>query len=252
MTTIKDIAELAGVSRGTVDRVLNSRGAVSPQTAEKVLEIARALGYRPNKAGTALAAQKKKYKIGVLLFSEHNPFFDEVMEGVRAKAEELQDYGITTITRRVEFDANAQLSAIDELMVEGIHGLMLAPCNHICIQKISGICCLPNLQRHILIMNGEIRMQSGLKRSSKNKPAAFLQCAHKCIDFFCKAGSIWIRQKREAQVFQSSAFRFPVKFWKQQKASFRNSVFPYLRSFRNRQSEIPVHPALHIESNAFS
>ena len=50
MTTIKDIADLAGVSRGTVDRVLNSRGAVSPQTAEKVLEIARALGYRPNKA----------------------------------------------------------------------------------------------------------------------------------------------------------------------------------------------------------
>ena len=135
MTTIKDIAELAGVSRGTVDRVLNSRGAVSPQTAEKVLEIARALGYRPNKAGTALAAQKKKYKIGVLLFSEHNPFFDEVMEGVRAKAEELQDYGITTITRRVEFDANAQLLALEELQAEGIHGLMLAPYNHMRIKE---------------------------------------------------------------------------------------------------------------------
>ena len=37
------------------------------------------------------------------------------MEGVRAKAEELQDYGITTITRRVEFDANAQLLALEEL-----------------------------------------------------------------------------------------------------------------------------------------
>ncbi len=135
MTTIKDIADLAGVSRGTVDRVLNSRGAVSPQTAEKVLEIARALGYRPNKAGTALAAQKKKYKIGVLLFSEHNPFFDEVMEGVRAKAEELQDYGITTITRRVEFDANAQLLALEELQTEGIHGLMLAPYNHMRIKE---------------------------------------------------------------------------------------------------------------------
>ena len=95
MTTIKDIADLAGVSRGTVDRVLNNRGAVSPETAEKVLEIVRALDYRPNKAGIALAAQKKKYRIGVILFSEHNPFFDEVMEGVRKKAAELQDYGIT-------------------------------------------------------------------------------------------------------------------------------------------------------------
>ena len=39
MATIKEIAELAGVSRGTVDRVLNNRGAVNPKTARKVLEI---------------------------------------------------------------------------------------------------------------------------------------------------------------------------------------------------------------------
>ena len=36
MARIKDIAELAGVSRGTVDRVLNNRSGVSPQTAEKI------------------------------------------------------------------------------------------------------------------------------------------------------------------------------------------------------------------------
>ena len=35
MATIKEIAALAGVSRGTVDRVLNNRGAVNPETAEK-------------------------------------------------------------------------------------------------------------------------------------------------------------------------------------------------------------------------
>ena len=129
MATIKEIADLAGVSRGTVDRVLNNRGAVNAKTAQKVLEIARALHYRPNKAGTALAAQKKKYKIGVILFSENNPFFDEVTEGVRAKAFELADYGITTITKRVEFDADTQLLAMEELLQEGIHGLMLAPYN---------------------------------------------------------------------------------------------------------------------------
>ena len=63
MATIKEIADLAGVSRGTVDRVLNNRGAVNAKTAQKVLEIARALHYRPNKAGTALAAQKKNIKL---------------------------------------------------------------------------------------------------------------------------------------------------------------------------------------------
>ncbi|MBR5509139.1 MAG: LacI family DNA-binding transcriptional regulator [Lachnospiraceae bacterium] len=135
MTTIKEIADLAGVSRGTVDRVLNNRGSVNPKTAEKIMDIVRALDYRPNKAGIALAAQKKKYKIGVILFSEHNPFFDEVMVGVCAKAAELADFGLTTITRRVEFDAAAQLTAIDELLAEGIHGLMLAPYNHTLIQQ---------------------------------------------------------------------------------------------------------------------
>ena len=72
-TTIKDIAAIAGVSRGTVDRVLNNRGSVNPATAEKINEIAKALDYKPNKAGLALAAQKKKLKLGVVLFSTDNP-----------------------------------------------------------------------------------------------------------------------------------------------------------------------------------
>jgi LacI family transcriptional regulator len=135
MTTIKEIADLAGVSRGTVDRVLNNRGSVNPQTEQKILDIIQQLDYRPNRAGTVLAAQKKKYRIGVILFSEHNPFFDEVMEGVLQKSEELKDYGVTTLTLRVEFDVEAQLQAIDHLLAEGIHGLMLAPCNDIRIQK---------------------------------------------------------------------------------------------------------------------
>ena len=129
MTTLKQIADLAGVSRGTVDRVLNHRGSVNPKTAEKILNIAQALNYQPNRAGTALAAQKKKYKIGVILFGRNNPFFDEVMRGVHAKSDELKSYGITTMVRRVDFDVRAQLDAIDELAAEGMNGLVLAPQN---------------------------------------------------------------------------------------------------------------------------
>lgn len=90
MATIKEIAQLAGVSRGTVDRVLNHRGAVNPQTAQRVTEIAQALNYQPNRAGIVLAAQKRNLKIGVLLFDNGNPFFEEVMKGVRQKEEELR------------------------------------------------------------------------------------------------------------------------------------------------------------------
>ncbi len=129
MVTIKQIASLAGVSRGTVDRVLNNRGSVNEQTAKRIREIAASLGYRPNKAGIALAAQKKKLKIGVILFGTENPFFQKVLEGVSGKAEELSAYDVTVLIRMVPFDAEAQVRAMDELYAQEIHGLVLTPYN---------------------------------------------------------------------------------------------------------------------------
>ena len=129
MATIKEIAELAGVSRGTVDRVLNNRGAVSEQTARKVLDIARALQYRPNRAGIVLAARKRNLKIGVILFDNGNPFFDEVLDGVQKKARELEDYNCCVSVRRVGFDPDAQLAAMEEMAADGASGLILSPCN---------------------------------------------------------------------------------------------------------------------------
>lgn len=129
MPTIKEIAELAGVSRGTVDRVLNNRGSVNAQTAQRVREIAEKLNYRPNKAGLMLAAQKKNIKIGVILFAGTNPFFREVLEGVAAKEQELAGYNCTILVRPVAFDEEAQFAAMEELLAEGINGLVISPYN---------------------------------------------------------------------------------------------------------------------------
>ena len=129
MATIKEIAELSGVSRGTVDRVLNNRGSVSAKTAEKVLEIAKALDYRPNKAGLTLAAQKKRLRLGVILFGNSNPFFDEVMKGVRYQEERLACYNCSILVRQIAYDDAQQLSAIEELLAQDVHGIVLAPYN---------------------------------------------------------------------------------------------------------------------------
>ena len=56
---IKDIAEKAGVSIGTVDRVLHDRGEVAAKTKEKVLSIAREMQYQPNIVAQALTAKKQ-------------------------------------------------------------------------------------------------------------------------------------------------------------------------------------------------
>ena len=125
MATMKEIAALSGVSRGTVDRVLNHRGSVHPDTAARVLKIAKQLNYQPNKAGLMLAAQKKNLKIGVILFQDTNPFF----KGVYAKAEELAGYNCQVLVRQVSFDETCQKQAIIALYQEGIHGLVISPYN---------------------------------------------------------------------------------------------------------------------------
>ena len=56
---IKDIAALAGVSTGTVDRVLHNRGEVSQKSREKIEKILTELNYQPNIYATALASKKK-------------------------------------------------------------------------------------------------------------------------------------------------------------------------------------------------
>lgn len=129
MATIKEIAELAGISRGTVDRVLNNRGSVNPETADKVKEIARALDYRPNRAGLVLAAQKKKLKLGVILFSADNPFFEDVIRAIRGKEEEFSCYNCSILIKQVHFNVEEQLTAIEELVSAGACGIALAPCN---------------------------------------------------------------------------------------------------------------------------
>ena len=52
--TIRDIAERAGVSKGAVSYALNGRPGVSEDTRERILEIARELGWYPNRAARAL------------------------------------------------------------------------------------------------------------------------------------------------------------------------------------------------------
>lgn len=135
MATIKEIAKLAGVSRGTVDRVLNHRGAVSHETEKKILEIAKQLDYHPNKAGIVLAAQKKKLKLGVIIFSTENYFFMDVLSGVVKKTKELADYNCNVIIKQVCYDIAQQLQALEELVAEGVNGIAMAPCNHPSIRE---------------------------------------------------------------------------------------------------------------------
>lgn len=58
MLTLKQIAELAGVSRSTASRVLNDRPGVSPDVRERVLEVMREQGFQPDPVARSLASRR--------------------------------------------------------------------------------------------------------------------------------------------------------------------------------------------------
>ncbi|SDM75344.1 transcriptional regulator, LacI family [Acetanaerobacterium elongatum] len=127
--TIKQISEICGVSRGTVDRVLNNRGRVKPQTEQMIRGIAEQLGYVPNVAGKALAAKKKSFVIGVVLTSEGNAFFEDVLRGIKQAETELTDYGTRFLVKTMKgYEAKRQLEIINEI-ADKINALVLTPIN---------------------------------------------------------------------------------------------------------------------------
>lgn len=128
--TVKSLAQAAGVSRGTVDRVLHNRGAVKEEVAKKVKRLAKDLGYVPNRAGRALAAYKTPIKIGALMPSIGNAFYQEIISGINDAQEEFADLGLEVVLKEVEgFDEQMHLDAIEYLLKQGCRALCLSTVN---------------------------------------------------------------------------------------------------------------------------
>ena len=125
--TIKDIAAAAGVSRGTVDRVLHNRAGVNSNVAEKVRRIADELGFVPNMAGKILAARKQPIRIGCLLPNIGNPFFDDIIAGFHRAEKELRDFGVSLHIEHIKgFDTTTHIHAIKKLTKMQLSGLCIA------------------------------------------------------------------------------------------------------------------------------
>jgi len=125
--TLKDVAAYAGVSRGTVDRVIYGRGIVNSQTRDKVLRALEELHYSPNVSARALVRSGHQHGIGVILPDQPGFFHDEVMRGIRDGMKECRDMGIPV--RVVECDANdarKYVRLIDVLCEEGVRAFALS------------------------------------------------------------------------------------------------------------------------------
>lgn len=126
---IKDIAELAGVSIGTVDRVLHKRGEVAEKTREKVVQIIKDLDYSPNVIARALKS-KKKFKVVSLLPepNEESAFWLKHPEGIMKAMNELDPFPI--MLNQVTFDLLDEKDfqkKSDKVLSLSPDGVILAP-----------------------------------------------------------------------------------------------------------------------------
>lgn len=126
--TIKQIAELANVSRGTVDKVLNHRPGVKEETKNKVMQIAKELHYQPNYLGKALVQIKDPVKIGIILTPEYNPFIQEMMQGIQNAKEEYDAFGIEIqLKMPISLEPAEQISILNDLEKDNVSGIAVFP-----------------------------------------------------------------------------------------------------------------------------
>lgn len=126
---IKDIALKAGVSTGTVDRVLHNRGEVAVKTRKQILDIVNELNYTPNILAKSLAS-KKLYTIVALIPSagKENSYWEKPRFGIEQASAEIKDYNTKVLL--FTYDPNIPESLkknFKKALENNPDGIILAP-----------------------------------------------------------------------------------------------------------------------------
>lgn len=141
-STIKDIARLSGLSKGTVDRVLHNREGVSKKSYAKVMRVIHDLGYEPN-VYASLLARHEDLQIAVLLPGFKDGEFWELSEaGITKAAEAAGNFGIRV--RKINYDQYDQ-------------GSFRKACEQILSIKPAGVVLAPMFRNETLVFVGELK-----------------------------------------------------------------------------------------------
>ncbi|KCZ57297.1 hypothetical protein HY29_00810 [Hyphomonas beringensis] len=123
--TIKEVAELAGVSQMTVSRVLNGRNVVRQATRERVEEAIRELKYRPNLLARSLAGGSSLF-IGMIFNNPSNSYLSELLIGAMNRCREAGHHLVLE-----DFSSYIEPSDVDQLVERlsgaGLDGILVVP-----------------------------------------------------------------------------------------------------------------------------
>jgi LacI family transcriptional regulator len=121
--SIRDVAELAGVSLGSASRVINKVDNVTAETREKVEAAIVTLGYRPNHAAQSLRLRSTR-TIGCLLTDVSNPLYAKLY---RALEERMRAAGYMMLLANSLNQPEREIEILSTFKTRGMDGLLIAP-----------------------------------------------------------------------------------------------------------------------------
>ena len=123
--TAKLIAEICGVSQGSVDRAFNDRKGISPETKQKILRVAEEVGYRPHLLAKSLAKGETK-TIGIVVFDLAHSFFSQLVTETILSLKSAGYFSYVSITDK---DPAEEFSCLSHLSALQVDGIILVPIN---------------------------------------------------------------------------------------------------------------------------
>ncbi len=123
--TIKEIADLCGVSTGTVDRALNNRTGISDKTKARILSIAEQMNYKPDYVAQSLA-RGRTMTIGVVLFDLYNRLFAQLLNAIESEARQRGYFVDVVLTDK---QPETELSCLNHLVNRKVDGIILFSVN---------------------------------------------------------------------------------------------------------------------------
>jgi len=126
--TIKDIAREAGVSIGTVDRVLHKRGKVSAQALKKVQEVMDRIDYKPNLIARTLKSGTSVHFHVLIPNPEKDDYWKRCALGLQKASNELNAYGAQITIQPYDTSTNnAFLNSANKVLEQKTDGILVAP-----------------------------------------------------------------------------------------------------------------------------
>jgi len=124
---IKDVAEKASVSTGTVDRVIHNRGRVKPEVKEKVLKVMKELGFERNLIASALA-KNQSFRFGILIPNPKiDPYWELPFNGIQKAANKVKHYGVILEMHHFELEKATSFFKTAKKMMKVKYDAILFP-----------------------------------------------------------------------------------------------------------------------------